>query len=82
MQKRRKFTPEFRASVVKQVELGRKITEISADYGLRYSLIHRWCTEARGQMPKPAKKPERSIADMQAEIDALQRLLSRSVRRA
>src|SRR5690348_5601852 len=44
---RRKFTPEFKAEVLRRLELGASVAEVAGTCELNPSVLHRWRRERR-----------------------------------
>lgn len=75
-QKRRKFTPEFKAEVVAMVEAsGGKIAQVAREMRLHDSSVGNWVREARetaaGQAPTAAERGE--IRELKAELERVTR---------
>ena len=87
---RRKFTAEFKAEVVRRLELGASVAEVARACELNPNVLHRWRRERRenGKQAFPGlgqrraeenrvAELERKIGQQALEIDFLRRCLQR-----
>jgi transposase len=87
---RRKFTAEFKAEVVRRLELGASVAEVARACEVNPNVLHRWRRERRenGEKAFPGLGPrraeenrvaelERKIGQQALEIDFLRRCLQR-----
>lgn len=75
-QKRRKFSPQYKAEAVALViETGRPITEVAADLGINAGMLGNWVAAWREENPEPEKSltpTERvKVAEMEDELRKL-----------
>ncbi len=66
----RKYTPEFKADVLRLVSNGESILGVAQKMGISDSIIHAWRTAE-----KKTKGGEKSTSTLQEEVDALKRQL-------
>ncbi len=75
-QKRRKYDADFKAEVLKMVESGQSIPELSKNLGISESIIYRWQYKSK-PTSKEAAKVE-SLSAIQAENEGLKARLKQT----
>ena len=75
-QKRRQFTPEYRAEAVRQVQLGdRTLTQVARDLGLRMQTLWDWVRQAEVDAGKG--EPEELTTSERQELKQLRSEVAR-----
>ena len=69
--KRRRFTPEFRAAVVRRVREGEAVSDIGRDTDLSRQTIHRWLKAAGAEAPR-AKADRGEVQRMRRRLRELE----------
>lgn len=72
--KRRRFTREFKAEVVRLLEGGRTLSEVSREIGVRADTIRKWVEAAEGRAglsgaARPRTEAEEEIRRLRRELD-------------
>ena len=71
MAQRRKFTGQLKARVAVEVIAGHKtVNEISAEYGVHASQIHKWKKEALERLPEVLDDSRRSRRDAPQAVES------------
>jgi transposase-like protein len=75
-QKRRQYTPEYRAEAVRQVNLGdRSLSQVARDLGLRLNTLWEWVHQAEVDSGKG--EPEELTTTEREELKQLRREVAR-----
>jgi transposase len=69
--KRRKYDADFKAEVLKMVDNGQSIPELSKNLGISESIIYRWHHQDKPFTKVNQREKEGSIVALQVECDAL-----------
>lgn len=75
MKKRRKYTREFKISIITELDAGKTIAQVSREYNLHPSMITRWRKEY-SKNPESAfrngiSKPESRISELERLVGQL-----------
>jgi transposase len=75
-QKRRKYDADFKAEVLKMVESGQSIPELSKNLGVSESIIYRWQYKSKPPSTEAAKVD--SLSALQSENEGLKARLKQT----
>lgn len=70
---RRAFTREFKAEVIRLIDSGRELSEVSREIGVRVDTVRKWVEQAEGSAGLTGKAEKRS--ESEEEIRRLRREL-------
>jgi len=73
--KRRRFTPDFKLRLVREVEAGKPVAVAAREYQLHPNLIYRWKRKYRDGGAKAFATAEDATANGQAKVAELERLI-------
>jgi transposase len=76
MKTRRKFTREFKVSVLRELETGKSVAEVCRGHGVHPSLLSRWNREYK-ENPETAFKGNGKICKPDAKVAEYERLVGR-----
>ncbi len=75
MPKKRKYTPEYRAEAVRQVEMSdRSVAEVARDLGISMQTLWQWVQQGKAEAKKSGEKLTATERD---ELQLLRREVSR-----
>lgn len=74
MRKYRKFTKEFKLGILRELENGKKVTELSREHDLKAKTIYRWKSEHK-ENPKEAFKGKGNTYKLNAKVAERERLI-------
>jgi len=78
MNKRRQFSPEFKAKVVLELISGKKgLMEASREYGIKDSLLSRWKNQLLTKAPQVFERNQKQVDPKDEEIAELERTLGK-----
>jgi transposase len=67
---RRRYDAEFKASAIRMVEQGKRVSEVAQALGIRRTELHRWLAAAReGQL---GNEEGRELAELRARVRQLE----------
>jgi transposase len=76
----RRYTPEFKAEAVKQLQRGMGVSELSESLGVKPSLLHSWKSQAKQpaavrEQAQEIKRLTKELKTRELEIDILKKAL-------
>ena len=71
---RRKFTDEFKSKILREVDSGKSIAEVTRQYGLSKNSIYDWRNSAAGEAAM-VSVPQHELTDLQNKVAELERLV-------
>ena len=74
MKQRRKFTREFKLSVITELEAGKTVAQLSREHDIHPSLIGRWKKEVQ-QDPEKAFRGNGNACKAEARVSELEKLV-------
>lgn len=71
---RRKFTDAFKSKVLREVDSGKSIAEVTRQYGLSKNSIYNWRSSAAAEAAM-VSVPQHALTDLQNKVAHLERLV-------